>query len=287
MSARVAVVTDTSAMLPEAVASAEGVTVVPLHVVIGEETYAEGSEEGSADAVIAALGDKRTQVSTSRATPAELEAAYARLAGQGYDEIVSVHLSAEMSGTVESAQIAARTCDVPVQVVDTRAVGPGVGFAVDAALVVARDGGSAQEAVDAALQRAGASHSYFYVDKLDYLRRGGRVGAAAALLGSALAVKPILTLGDGSVVLHERVRTSTRALARMRALAAEAAAGEPVEVSVAHFGAGERAAELIDQLEESLADCLDGRPVSCGELGAALGVHVGPGMLAVVVAPAL
>jgi len=287
MGRKVAVVTDTSAMLPTAVADEEGLEVVPLHVVVDTEVYAEGTEEASPDAVLAAMADRRKRVTTSRVTPADLEQRYAALAAEGYTEIVSIHLSAEMSGTFESAQLAARTSPVPVVALDTRAVGPCVGFAVEAALELVRDGRSAQDAADAALARAEATRSYFYVDTLEYLRRGGRVGAAAALLGSALAVKPILAVQDGRVVPHERVRTASRALIRMRDLAVEAAAGNPVEVAVAHLGGAERARTLVDQVEDCLGSCLDDRPVGCGEVGAALGVHVGPGMLAVVVAPAL
>lgn len=287
MVSKVAVVTDSTAMLPVEAVEAASITVVPLQVVFDGEAYDEGRPETSPDAVRDALGAHR-KVSTSRPGPAVFAQVYAELAAAGHDEIVSVHLSGEMSGTVESAQIAARDAQVPVIAVDTRAVGPCVGFATLAAAKRVAEGGTAREAADAALARAGATQSYFYVDTLEYLRRGGRIGAAAALLGSALAVKPLLAIDDGRIVLHERVRTSTRALARLEELAVEAAvATDAVEVVVAHLGGAERAGTLGDHLTERLADRLQGREIRCGALSAVLGVHVGPGMVAVVVSPAL
>lgn len=284
MVSKVAVVTDSTAMLPEE--AARDVTVVPLQVVLDGESYDEGRPETSPDAVRDALSAHR-RVSTSRPAPAVFAEAYEKLAAEGYEEIVSIHLSAEMSGTFESAQIAARTSPVPVVVLDTRAVGPCLGFAVLAAAASVAAGGSAREAADAALARADATRSYFYVDTLEHLRRGGRIGAAAALVGSALAVKPLLAIEDGRVVPHERVRTATRALARLEELAVEAAGDAPVEVVVAHLEGGERASQLRDHLGTRLAAGLAGREVRCGPLSAVLGAHAGPGMLAVVVAPAL
>lgn len=298
MGAKVAIVTDSTAMLPDDLGEAGSViTVVPLQVVIDGEAYADGGAEASADAIKAALSERRS-VSTSRPAPALLTETYEKLASDGYEEIVSIHLSGEMSATVESAQIAARTAPVPVVTLDTRAVGPCVGFAVLAAAAAVGVGASARDAADAALARAEATRSYFYVDTLDHLRRGGRIGAAAALLGSALAVKPLLAIEDGRVVPHERVRTASRALARLEELAVEAAGGvggegstdgstAQVEVVVAHLGSPDRAEALREHLGERLAERLAGPGVRCGELGAVLGAHVGPGMLAVVVAPAL
>ena len=286
MGQRVVVVTDSSAMLPADIAETHGIVVVPLHVVIGSEELEEGEPGTSPEEVAAALASK-TAVSTSRPAPAALSALFRRLADEGADEILAVHLSGEMSGTLESAQLAARTAPVPVVVVDTRAVGPCLGFAALAAADAVANGASAAEAAERARARASATTSYFYVDTLEYLRRGGRIGAAAAMLGSALAVKPLLTIDGGRVVAHERVRTSARALARLAELAVEAVVDVPrVEVAVAHLRNAERADALAAVLTEQLTGRLVGA-VRVGELGAALGAHVGPGMIAVCVSPAL
>ncbi|MEI7058890.1 DegV family protein [Nocardioides sp. CCNWLW239] len=285
--ARVAIVTDSTAMLPSDLGdAAELITSVPLQVIVDGTSYDDGVEETSPAALLTALAAHKT-VTTSRPSPALLAEVYAKLAAQGFDEIVSIHLSAELSATCESSMLAAREAPVPVVTVDTRLVGPGVGFAVMAAAAVAGRGGSAAEARTAALERAAGTQSYFYVDTLEYLRRGGRIGAAAALLGTALAVKPLLTIEEGRVVPSERVRTADRAIARLQALGVEAGEGEDaVEVVVAHLGSPERAAKMSEGLCEELEDKLDGK-VRVGELGAVLGAHVGPGCVAVVVGPRL
>lgn len=285
MGQRVVVVTDSTAMLSAEEAEANGIVVVPLTVIVAGEALREG-EPGTEPAEIAAALAAKRPVSTSRPAPTELAELYRRLAADGATQILAIHLSAEMSGTVESAQLAAREAPVEVVALDIRGVGPCLGFGVLTAARVAAAGGSAAEAAEAALARAEAATSYFYVDTLEYLRRGGRIGPAAALLGSALAVKPLLAIEDGRVVARERVRTSVRALARLEELAVEAAGTGPVEAWVAHLTSPERAGQLAAHLSERLADQLEGREVRCGELPAALAAHVGPGMLAVCVAPA-
>lgn len=281
---KVAVVTDSTALYPSG-EMPEGVTVVPLQVIIDGECFAEGGEQASPEAVIAAFAAKK-RVTTSRPAPATLREVYAQLAAEGYAEILSIHLSGDMSGTFESAQLAARETVIPVVALDTRAVGPSVGFAAAAAVAAVRRGASATEAALVAKARAEATQSLIYVDSLEPMRRGGRIGTAAALLGSALAVKPLLTLADGRIVVKEKVRTAQRALARMAELAIDAAGEGPVEVAVAHLAAEDRAEHLAAALSERLADQL-ALPVRCGQVGAGLGAHVGPGMLAVVVTPAL
>lgn len=280
----VALVTDSTASLPPEVAAARDIVVVPLQVVIGAESYDEGTECGATPEMLAEALRAWTPVSTSRPNPDEMLAVYEKLAAAGASEIVSVHLSANLSGTFESAQLAARRSPVPVHALDSRQVGMATGFAVLAAADVRDAGGSAQEMVEAARERAAASTSLFYVDTLEYLRRGGRMGAAAALLGSALAVKPILKVDDGRVGPFERVRTSSKALSRLEELAVEAAGDAEVEVAVAHLESPARAAVLAEKLNLRLADGLGDRVVSLGEIGAVLGAHVGPGMVAVCVA---
>ena len=283
---RIAVVTDSTASLPAEVVDAHRIVVVPLQVVIGSEVFDEGAEGATPETVAAALREYRP-VSTSRPAPAVMLEVYEQAAREGAEAVVSVHLSGEMSGTFESAQLAARDASIPVLAVDSRQVGVATGYAVLAAADVIGAGGSAEEAADAARARAAASSSLFYVDTLEYLRRGGRIGAAAALFGGALAVKPLLQIQDGTVATLEKVRTSARALSRLEELAIEAAGEGPVDVCVAHLASPDRAGQLTSRLTERLAANLEGRDVWCGELGAVLGAHVGPGMLAVCVAPRL
>lgn len=283
MSDSIALVTDSTASLPPELAEERGITVVPLQVVIGGTSYDEGVDDGATPEMLAEAMRARTPVSTSRPNPDEMLEVYERVAAAGATEIVAIHLSSELSGTFESAQLAARKSPVPVLPVDARQVGIGTGFAVLAA-ADARDSGADARAVgSAARMRAASTTSLFYVDTLEYLRRGGRVGAAAALFGSALAVKPILKVDNGRIGPFERVRTSGKALARLEELAVEAAGDAVVDVAVAHLANPDRADELAEHLAGRLTDQLGGRQVMVGELGAVLGAHVGPGMVAVCV----
>ncbi|KAA1426220.1 DegV family protein [Nocardioides antri] len=280
----IALVTDSTASLPPEVAAECRVAVVPVQVVIDDVAYDEGAEEASPACVAAALREKRS-VSTSRPAPAVFADVYRRLADEGATEILSVHLSSEVSGTFESAQVAARHAPVPVTCVDTRLVGPGTGYAVETAAAVLAAGGSRTAAADAAATRAALATSVFYVDSLEYLRRGGRIGGAAAMLGGALAVKPLLGIEGGVITTLEKVRTSGRAISRLEELAVEATEDQQVDVTVAHLASEERAEVLAASLADRLEKQLDGRAVRCTELGAVLGAHVGPGMLAICVAP--
>jgi DegV family protein with EDD domain len=284
----VALVTDSTASLPAALVAERGITVVPLQVVIGATAYDEGVDDGSGNGVtpqmLADALKEWVPVSTSRPNPEAILEVYDKLAAEGIDEIVSVHISAELSGTFESAQLAARRASVPVTPVDSRQVGMGTGFAVLAAADAIDDGADAQAAAGAARTRAAGTTSLFYVDTLEYLRRGGRMGAAAALVGSALAVKPILTVEDGRVGPLEKVRTSAKALSRLEELAVEAAGDAEVDVAVAHLAGLDRATQLAERLADRLEKGLGTRTVSVGEIGAVLGAHVGPGMVAVAVA---
>ncbi|MPZ59701.1 MAG: DegV family EDD domain-containing protein [Propionibacteriales bacterium] len=277
---RVALVTDSTSMLSEDVVAEHGLVVVPLQVIIGSTPYAEGSET-SADMVAEALRAGQP-VSTSRPAPEAFVSAYENAAASGAEAVVSIHLSSEISGTFESAQLAAKQVSVPVEVVDSRQVGLGTGFAVLAA-AEAREAGEQPEGIaGAAHARAEATSALFYVDTLEYLRRGGRIGAAAKLLGSALAVKPLLRIEDGRIVPLEKVRTTGRALSRIEDLAVEVAGDRTVDVGVAHLATPERAEVVAAHLRERIAGV---RELVVGEVGAVIGAHVGPGMVAVVVSP--
>ena len=281
-----AIVTDSTAMIPADVAAERGIVVVPLQVVIGAQVLDEGADGATPEVVAEALRAFKP-VSTSRPAPTVLLEAYEAAARAGATEVLSIHLSGEMSGTFESAQLAAREASIPVTPVDSRQVGVATGFATLAAHDVLASGGSVVEAATAARSRAAASSSLFYVDTLEYLRRGGRIGAAAALFGGALSVKPLLQIEDGVVATLEKVRTAARALSRLEELAVQAAGDREVDVCVAHLASPDRAGQLTENLSTRLADQLGGREVWCGELGSVLGAHVGPGMLAVCVAPRL
>jgi DegV family protein with EDD domain len=282
------VLTDSTACLPPELAAEAGVHVIPLHVTVGRQTMSEGVDISTSE-VAALLRAGREKVGTSRPAPGEFAEVYRALVRDtGCDSIVSLHLSGAISGTVEAAEMAAADVrdEVTVEVVDSRILGMGMGYAAWSAVDAVAAGASVTEAAEVARARCAASATYFYVDSLEYLRRGGRVGTAQALLGSALAIKPLLTLADGEVRLEEKVRTRGKALARLEEKCLEAATAVPrdpgVDVAVHHFGWLEQAEGVRDRLRAALpGECR----VDLVELGAVAGVHSGPGTLAVTVAP--
>ena len=278
----VALVTDSTAYLPAAVVDAHGIGVVPLHVVIAGTEYSEGVDVSTAEVATALRAFK--PVSTSRPSPQAFLDAYEKAAAGGAEAIVSVHISADMSSTVESAHLAAQHSPVPVTVVDSRSLGMAMGYAVVSAAELATGGASAEDVAAVARSRSEASTVVFYVDTLEHLRRGGRIGAASALLGSALAIKPILGLEDGHIRPLEKVRTSSRALARLEELAVEAAdaAGGDVDIAVHHLDSAARAEDLAGRIRGRMSTAGE---VVVVELGAVVGAHVGPGTLAVAVSP--
>jgi DegV family protein with EDD domain len=276
----VAIVTDSTSYLPAELVGAHGIRIVPLQVVIGGAAHDEGAEATST--TVAEALRTWTPVTTSRPSPGAFLEVYEKAAAEGCEGIVSVHLSADMSGTHESATLAARDSPVPTRVVDSRSLGMGLGFAVVSAAEAAAAGADIDEVARAAEKRAAASTAIFYVDTLEHLRRGGRIGAGAALLGSALAVKPLLHLVDGHIEPLEKVRTSARAIARLEELALTHAGDAKVDVAVAHLANLERATLLAGRLRERLARL---GSLYVNEVGAVVGAHVGPGMLSVVVAP--
>jgi DegV family protein with EDD domain len=278
----VAVVTDSTAYLPPELVARYDVEVVPLYVVLAGRSGREGSDV-TPDEVARALSTRGGQVTTSRPTPGDFVAAYRGRLDAGAERIVSVHLSDELSGTGAAARLAAaQVGEHLVTVLDSRSAAMGTGFAVLAAARAAAGGADAEQVARAARETAAAVRVLFVVDTLDHLRRGGRIGSAAALLGSALAVKPVLHMVDGRVVALEKVRTSSRALHRIVQRAVDLAGGGPVGVAVHHLAAPDRAARLADQLVARLPEV---RELHVSELGAAVGAHVGPGAVGVVIDP--
>lgn len=308
----VAIVTDSTASLPEGAAERWGIGVVPLDVVIDGVPHVEGVDLTPGD-LLAAL-TSGGKVSTSQPPPAAFAAAYDRAAASGAREIVSIHLSGDLSGTVRAAQLAAETSPVPVHVVDSRAVAMSLGFAVlDAARfsvgpprqapppapgpVAAarawwRDRGRVEPQLPSGEQVAargravaGSTRVWFLVDSLDHLRRGGRLSIPAAAIGIVLGLRPLLTLDDGRIELIEKVRTRRAARDRLVALAAAEVAQRPLaRVAVHHLGQPELAATLAGELAAAAGDHLVETAVC--ESSAVLAAHAGPGLLAIVVADA-
>jgi DegV family protein with EDD domain len=277
----VAVVTDSTADLPRDLVEELGIRVVPLSVTFGSETFISGVTIDHAG-FYERLGASTQLPTTSQPTPAWFEEAYADCADDGLDAVVSLHVSSALSGTVALARARAKEAELPVEVVDTRLVGGSLGLAVLAAHQVAEAGGDVAEVVEAAERVRRHVTSLLVVDTLDYLKRGGRLTGAQALMGSMLRVKPLLHLTEGRVEVLERARTWSRALTRVADLVAEVGEEGPVDVVVTHAVSEERADEVWDRIEGrvEIARRLE------ANIGPIVGTHVGPGAVGVAVLPA-
>ncbi|HEY5856756.1 MAG TPA: DegV family protein [Aldersonia sp.] len=277
----VVVVTDSSASVDPDTAKRLGIRVVPLHVLVGSRQLDEGVDEMPPD--VTADG-----ITTSAASPGEVRAAYtAALAASDGDGVVGVHISRQLSATWDAARAAADELGAGVRVVDSRAAALGTGFAAMAAARVAAAGAGLDAAYEAAVDVSRRCRCLIVVDSLDALRRGGRISTITALLGTALVTKPLLHVEDGKLALREKVRTSSKALARLVDTAVEcataAAATEAgTALAVQHYGAADRAELVAGQLRHRIPDL---RELVVTEFGPTLAVHVGRGAVGVVVVP--
>ncbi len=291
----VAVVTDSSATLPDEMDCAAPVTIVPLRVLAGDQMADDDDPELAA--VLEAAAERDERLSTARPAPDRFAAAYRAAAAEGAAAVLSVHLSGLLSGTVSAAALAAASAPIPVRVLDGRGIGTGLGLVVLAATAAARAGYGLDDVAAMAIRRAEGVASYFAVDQPDALLAGGRMvrdprEPSAAFVGAAdrLVSRTVLQIQSGRVVVVERVRTKAAAgdlLVRLATdLAASIAAGGPadaaVDVAVEHTSAPHRAAELADRLAAAIPNI--GR-LYVTRSSTAIRVHTGLGMVGVSVAP--
>ncbi len=273
---RIAVITDSTCDISPDLIERRRIGVVPLYIVWGTQELRDGVDIGRA-AFYARLPTDPAHPRTSQPTPAD----FARAVEESDAcQALIITISGRLSGTFESACGAAKLVDVPVRVFDSQSVSMGLGWQVLAAAQV-RDEGGDLEAMVAAAQRVRQKLSVlFTVDTLEYLHRGGRIGGASRLLGTALQLKPMLTVDNvtGCIDAVERIRTRRRALQRIvEATFERVDPGRPLQVAVRHAAAAADAQVVVDQIR---AIC---GPIPCdvGELTPALGVHGGPGVVGV------
>jgi fatty acid-binding protein DegV len=290
----VAVVTDSTASLTADLAARHGILVVPLRVM------ADGiaADDGPA-ALSGAIGDelrRGARLTTASPAPERFAGAYAAAAAAGAEAIVSVHLSAALSGTVSSARLAAGRAAVPVRVVDSRSLGMGTGLAALTAAEAAAAGQPPEDVAAAASRRSARLRSFFVLDTLDYLHAGGRLDPALARAGSGLSggvwggrppgpvltARPLLHIVDGKIVVLEKFRTPSAAARRLEEVAVAFADAQPVDVAVQHLGHPGRAVALAERLGLLIPGA---RRRYLAEAGAVIMAHTGPGMLGVVIAP--
>lgn len=274
---RVAIVTDSTSNLPDDYIREHGVRVVPLLVIWEGVTYRDGVDMHPA-AFYERLATSRTLPTTSQPSAGAFVEAFQEV-GKASRDIVTVHISESLSGTIASAKAAAEMLpDLNIHIVDSRSASMGLGFCVMEAVRAAEAGASAQEVVEAARRLVPRIHVLLTPATLEFLYRGGRIGGAQHLIGTALDIKPILALINGRVEPVERVRTRRKALDRLAELAVQRAGDRPVHLAVLHTGPLEEAAELRERLKQRL-HCVEdyfliGPPT--------IGAHTGPGTVGVI-----
>lgn len=272
---RVALVTDNSSGIPAELAAQLGIRVVPVDVIVDGVVLPEGASIDIAQAVRDGV-----KVTTSRSTPEAFTKALESLASEGYEHAVIVTLSSKLSGTFDSALVAARTSPIPVNVCDSLSIGLGLGFPVINAARAAQTGASVAQVLGNVEKGINSSKVFFYVNSLEYLKRGGRISATSAFLGTALSVKPIMTVVDGEVVLKEKVRTQAKALDELVRLAVDCAREhEPALIGLQYFG--DRG--LVDQCAIKVSEELPGTELLISEVSPVIGVHAGPGLVGIIV----
>jgi DegV family protein with EDD domain len=284
--ADVAIVTDSTAYLPAELIERHAVKVVPLYVVFDGDRPVPEVEIDDYDAFFEELRSAERLPTTSQPSVGDFTSAYEPLLSEGR-EVVSIHISGGLSGTPEAARQAKaalerdRAGGERVEVVDSTTAAGGLGFTVLAAAKAAAGGGDAKQVAAAAAAARRELKMWFAIDTLEFLKRGGRIGAASAWIGSTLKVKPILTV-ENEMTPVERVRTSSRAFERMVDYARQRRDSGAGAWSAQHINAPDQCAALVERCTEVFGH----GPTIVSEIGPVLAVHTGPGLLGTGALPA-
>ena len=282
---RVSVVTDSTSYLPPELIERNGIHVVPLYVVFGGDRPVPEVEITDYPAFFEELRTAQKLPTTSQPSVGDFTAVFEPLLADG-GEVVSVHISGGLSGTPEAARQAKEALErggaggERVEVVDSTTAAGGLGFLVLAAAKAVAEGADAKQAAAVAAEARKELKMWFAIDTLEFLKRGGRIGAASAWIGSTLKVKPILTV-DNEMTPVERVRTSSRAFERLVDYARQRHEAGADAWSAQHIAAPEACARLVERCSEVFG-C---EPTIVSELGPVLAAHTGPGLLGVGAVP--
>ncbi|MBO8171086.1 MAG: DegV family protein [Bacillaceae bacterium] len=279
---KVCIVTDSTADIPPHILEKLDVTIVPLKVHMGEDTYLDGQTITTSE-FYKRLPQEAQLPSTSQPSPMDFVDAYKKLAEQhGPDvQIISVHLSAAMSGTYQSANLASSMLeDMDITVMDSKKASYALGHIIVKLDQAVKQGKSRDECVELVEKMIVSQQVYFIVDTLEYLQKGGRIGKASALLGTLLNVKPILSLDlDGEIYAFDKVRGSKRAVRRILELCEHyVKENGSVELAILHSDNHEKAEQFRQQLQALIGE---DEEIIVSELGPVIGAHIGPGVLAV------
>jgi len=269
-----AIVTDSTSDLPAELARARQIYIAPLHILWGRDHFVDGVTI-TAQEFYARLANDSEMPTSSQPSPKEFADIYKQAVKEpGAPAVIVLTISAELSGTFSSAQMAANMVDFPVEIIDLRTASIATGLAV-LKLAEARDSGMPlEQACALARSYANRTQLYFIVDTLEYLHRGGRIGGARRLLGTALNIKPLLHVEHGKIEAKESVRTRKRALSRLQEIYGEANdPGRPAHVGIIHANAlsdAEALASAIRAIREPDSHLIT-------QISAVISVHTGPG----------
>lgn len=277
---KVVVVTDSTAYIPEKLAAKSPIEVIPLQLIWGNETFRDGVDITPKE-FYTRLENSKINPSTSQPSPAAFEEVYSRLLNEGY-EILSVHISGKLSGTMDSAiQAKNMLPGKSIALVDSNSTTMALGFAALSSARAAADGATLEECRVIAEKARYHIGALFVVSTLEYLHRGGRIGGAAAFLGTALGLKPVLELREGRIEAIERVRTFSKAIDRLLELLEERVSGRtPLRLSTLNANAEEQAAELLERAKARFGSAV---VVESGvaAVSPVIGTHAGPGTVGV------
>jgi DegV family protein with EDD domain len=271
---RVAVVTDSASDMDPARAASLGITIVPLIVNFGSETYSAGVDLSTADFWKRMTAPDAPFPTTAACSPGDFQVAYQRLFDEGADAIVSVHVAGTLSGTIKAAEVArASLKDRDIQIVDSMSASMGEGMLAELAVQMANEGRSAAQIAETLNRRREDLQVYLALETLEYLKRGGRISGAQAAIGTLLSVKPIIEIKDGRVETAERVRTRGKAREKL----VELLAVRPMErLSVLHTTNAD-VDEFVEQIIPRIPGGIDRSKVTIDTVGPSVGPHLGPG----------
>lgn len=277
---KIAIVTDSTAFLPAEFIKKYNMTVAPLVVIWDEKNFHDGVDIQPTE-FYTRLKTSKTMPSTSQVSVGIMHSTFQNLVSQGYD-VLGIFISSKLSGTIQSAMQAKEMMGVDgekVTLVDSLATSMYMGFFILAAARALEKGATMQECIEIVEKTRANSGVFFAVDTLEFLHRGGRIGGAQRFIGSALNLKPILTIKDGKVEGIERIRTKSKAHDRLLELAAERLAGKQnIRLATVHANAREDAEALLTRATQQFS------PVEtvCSDLSPVIGTHTGPGTVGLV-----
>lgn len=280
MAGYVTVVTDSTACLPTDMAARWGISIVQQQLHVGD--HLDDEARIAPETLLNAFADG-TPLSTSPPDPGAFFWTYQDAIARGASAVVSLHISGKLSKTTDMAKFGASESRVPVHVVDTGTAGMSLGYAVLAAARIANAGGSVDQVIKAANRRMTSSVELIHVETLEYLRRGGRIGAAAHLIGSTFSVKPLLTVRNGEIVPIAKTMGSDRAIRKLVDTAVAKAGDAPVDIAIEHFGADRRVDYIMERLRKRVPNL---NQINVVGVSAIIMVHVGPGGIGLTISPA-